>query len=100
MRGNDFDFNNPDDIRRVMAQVREQVLRYRSWIFRGLLVVLVLLLFATATTRSSPTRSDWSPASARFRHDGAWPHFSCLSLDRVTACRSSASSRKSSASAR
>ena len=54
MRGNDFDFNNPDDIRRVMSQVREQVLRYRSWIFRGLLVVLVLLLFATTYYQVEP----------------------------------------------
>jgi membrane protease subunit HflK len=54
MRGNDFDLSNPEDIRRVMLQVREQVSRYRAWLWKGALVLVAFLLFAMTYYQIEP----------------------------------------------
>jgi modulator of FtsH protease HflK len=85
MSGNDFDWGGSDDVRRLMQQIREQVLRRRSLLWKAGLAVLLLLVFATTYYQVEPDEVGVVTRFSRFvRTTGPGPHLRLpLGIDRV-----------------
>jgi modulator of FtsH protease HflK len=75
MPGNDFDWSSPDDLRRMMLQVREQVLLRRSIVWKAGLAILVLAVFATTFYQVEPDEVGVVTRFSRFvRTTNPGPH--------------------------
>jgi membrane protease subunit HflK len=85
MRGNDFDWGGSDDMRRLLQQVRDQVLQRRSLIWKIGVVVVVLLAFATSYYQVEPDEVGVVTRFSKFvRTTGPGPHMRLpLGIDRV-----------------
>ena len=85
MAGNDFDWGNPDDLRRVMLQVREQVMQRRSLLWKAAVALLVLLVFSTTYYQVEPDEVGVVTRFSRFvRTTNPGPHLRLpLGIERV-----------------
>ncbi len=85
MSGNEFDWSSPDDLRRMMLQVREQVLLRRSLVWKGGLVLLLLLVLATTFYQVEPDEVGVVTRFSRFvRTTNPGPHLRLpLGIERV-----------------
>jgi membrane protease subunit HflK len=85
MSGNGFDLGAPDDLRRLLDQVREQAIRYRSVIWKVGLVLVALVILATSYYQVEPDEVGVVTRYARFhRIVNPGPHLRLpLGIERV-----------------
>jgi modulator of FtsH protease HflK len=85
MSGNGFDWQSPDDLRRLMTEVRDQLQRRRSLLWKVGLVVLLLLVFSTTFYQVEPDEVGVVTRFSRFvRTSNPGPHLRLpLGIERV-----------------
>jgi modulator of FtsH protease HflK len=85
MRGNDFDWGGSDDMRRLLQQIREQVLLRRSLIWKAGLALALLLVFLTTYYQVEPDEVGVVTRFSKFvRTTGPGPHLRLpLGIERV-----------------
>jgi membrane protease subunit HflK len=85
MSGNGFDWGSQDDLRRMMTEVREQLARRRSLLWKVGLVLLVLLVFSTTYYQVEPDEVGVVTRFSRFvRTTNPGPHLRLpLGIERV-----------------
>jgi membrane protease subunit HflK len=75
MRGNDFDWGSPDDIGRLAGQIRDQLLRRRSLMWKVALALGLVLVFSTAYYQVEPDEVGVVTRFSRFvRTTSPGPH--------------------------